>query len=388
MSHRIAFKPEDRFVVAIGHRIVVTTKSGDVFGYDVSWPRIGNAFQFTGARAAFNLQDRFVAVMGHVLVVTTRSGELFGHDVSGGDVGPAFKFTGAKAAFDPQTRFVITMGNTLLVTTHSGELFGHEISGRHIGPVFEFAGTKRAFAPQDRFVVAIGNLMIVITSNGDVFGREVTGRSVGQPFRFSGSRIACNPQDRFVVSVGTLIVVTTRTGDAFGAEVSGHHIGPLVLLNPSEVQAFDAIDADGGSNHLQGDLALGGSAHLVITDSGTFTFNSHAHDSGFDNIHYTLGAVLMTPAGIAFTFEQQGSVEGTVAGLPFGIPRRDDNRMASGSNPAIKAEFNQLRLATFVGRLAVTDTLVAGAKSLIAEAVTSAMQKFGLEAATTIIALV
>ena len=222
-----------------------------------------------------------------------------------------------------------------------------------------------------------------------MFGREVTGRIVGQPFRFSGSRIAFNPQDRFVVTVGNLIVVTTRTGDAFGAEVSGHHIGPIVLLNPSDVQAFDAIDADGGgSNHLQGDLALGGSAHLVITDSGTFTFNSHAHDSGFDNIHYTLGAVLMTPEGLAFTFEQQGSVEGTVAGLPVGTPRRDDNRMTSGSNPVLKAAFNHLRGATFVGRLAVTDTLVVGAKSLIAEAVRSAMQRFGLEAATTIIALV
>jgi hypothetical protein len=388
MSQRIAFKPEDRFVVAIGNRIVVTTKSGDVFGYDVSGHRIGDAFQFTGTRVAADLQDRFVAVMGHVLLVTTRSGEVFGHDVSGHDIGPAFKLSGAKAAFDPQTRFVITTGNTLLVMTYSGEMFGHDISGRHIGPVFELGGTKTAFAGQDRFVVAIGNLLVLITSDGDVFGREVTGRSLGQPFRFSGSRIAFHPQDRFVVTVGNAIVVTTRTGDAFGAEVSGHDIGPSVLLNPSDVQTFDAIDAGGGSHHLQGNPALGGSAHLVVTDSGTFTFNSHAHDCGFDNMDYTLGAVLMTPAGLAFTFEQQGSVEGTVAGLPLGTPRRDDNRMTSGSNPVIKAEFNHLRDATFVGKLAVTDTLVAGAKSLIAEAVTSAVHRVGLEAATTIIALV
>jgi hypothetical protein len=387
MPQRVAFKPGDRFVVAIGSRLVVTTKSGDVFGHDVSGYRIGDAFQFTGARAAFDLQDRFVAVMGHTLLVTTRSGEVFGHDVPGRDIGPAFKFTGAKAAFDPQTRFVITTGNTLLITTRSGEVFGHEISGRHIGPAFTFTGTN-AFDPQDRFVVAVGNLLIVLTSNGDVFGHAVTGRTIGPRFRFSGSSIASNPQDRFVVAVGNLIVVTTRTGDAFGAEVSGRDIGPIVLLNPSDVQAFDAIDAGGGSHHLQGDLALGGSAHLVITDNGTFTFNSHAHDSGFDNIDYTLGAVLMTPAGVAFTFEQQGSVEGTVAGLPFGTPRRDDNRMSSGSNPVIRAEFHRLRDATFVGRLAGTDTLAVGAKSLIVEAMKPAAQKFGLEAATTVIVLV
>lgn len=388
MSNKIAYNPEDRFVVSIGSRIVVTTKSGDVFGHDVSGHQIGDAFQFTGARAACNPQDRFVAVMGNTLMVVTRSGEVFGHDVSGRDIGPALKFSGAKAAFAPQDRFVVTTGNTLLITTYSGEVFGHEISGRHIGPAFKFSGPAAAFNLQDRFVVTIGNLLIVAAANGEVFGHEVTSRTIGPSFRFTGSRMAFTPQDRFVVTVGNLMVITTRTGDAFGADVSGHDIGPIVLLNPSDVQAFDAIDAGGGSNHLQGDLALGGSAHLVITDNGTFTFNSHAHDSGFDSIDYTLGAVLMTPAGVAFTFEQHGSVEGTVAGLPFGTPRRDDNRMSSGSNPAIRAEFNHLRGATFVGRLAGTDTLVGGAKSLIAEAVKSAAQKFGLEAATSVIALV
>jgi hypothetical protein len=78
----------------------------------------------------------------------------------------------------------------------------------------------------------------------------------------------------------------------------------------------------------------------------------------------------------------------TVAGLPFGTPRRDDNRTTSDSNPAIKAEFNHLRRGTVVGELAATDTLVAGAKSLIAEAVKSAALTFGLDGATTIIALV
>jgi hypothetical protein len=388
MSNKIAFNPEDRFVVAIGNRIVVTTKSGGVFGHDVSGHTSGEAFQFSGARAAFNDVDRFVVVIGNTLLVTTRSGDVFGHDVSGRDVGPAFKFTGAKAAFNPGDRFVVTIGNTLIVTTQSGDVFGHEVSGRNIGPAFKFTGSRAAFNRQDRFVVTVGNTLIVTTENGDVFGHEVSGRNIGDPFKFTGSRMAFNPQDRFVVTVGNLMIVTTRTGDAFAAEVSGRNIGPIFVLNPSDVQAFDAIDAGDGSSQLQSDLPLGGSAHLVITENGTFTFNSHAHDSGFDNIDYTLGAVLMTPSGVAFTFEQQGSVEGTVAGLPFGTPRRDDNHTSSGSNSAIRAEFNRLRGATFVGKLAGTDTLVAGVKSLISDAVKSAAEKFGLEAATAVIALV
>src|SRR5260370_3488642 len=92
------------------------------------------------------------------------------------------------------------------------------------------------------------------------------------------------------------------------------------------VQAFD-------SGPLTSGLPLGGSAHVVLTRTGAFTFTGHAHDSGFDNVDYTLSAVLMTPSGLAFTFQHQGGVEGTSAGLPFGTPRRDDDFTSSGSNP-------------------------------------------------------
>jgi hypothetical protein len=388
MSNRIAFHPDDRFVVAISGRIVVITRDGRAFSHDVSAHHSGEAFQFSGDKAAFNSQDRFVVVIGNTLVVITQNGDVFGHDVSGGDIGPAFKFTGAKAAFNPQDRFVVSMGNTLIVTRQNGDVCGHDVSGRDIGPAFTFRGSRPAFNLQDRFVVTIRNTLIVITQTGDVFGHEVTGRDIGQPFKFTGSRMAFNPQDRFMVTVGNLMIVTTRTGDAFAADVSDRNIGAIVLLNPSDVQAFDAIDVDDGSNQLRTRLPLGGSAHLVISDKGTFTFSSHAHDSGFDNLDYTLGAVLMTPSGVAFTFGQQGRVEGTVARLPFGTPRRDDNHTSSGSNLAIRAEFDRLRGATFVGKLAGTDTLVAGVKSLLADALKSAAKKFGLEAATEVTALV
>ena len=388
MTNKIAFNPQDRFVVTIGNRIVVTTQDGSVFGHDVSGHRSGEAFQFTGSKAAFNSQDRFVVTIGNTLIVTTQNGDVFGHDVSGRDIGPPFKFSGSKAAFNPQDRFVVTIGNTLIVTTQNGDVFGHDVSGRDIGPPFKFSGSKAAFNPQqDRFVVTIGNTLIVTTQNGDVFGHDVSGRDIGPPFKFSGSKMAFNPQDRFVVTIGNTLIVTTQNGDAFGADVSGRDIGPIFLLNPSNVQAFDAVDADDGSTQLKSDLPLGGSAHLVITDKGNFTFSCHAHDSGFNNINYTLGAILMTPEGLAFTFAHQGSVEGTSAGLPFGTPRRDDNHISSGSNPIIKDEFDRLRGAIFVGNLAGTDALLEGVKGLIGDALKSAAQKFGLAAATSVIAL-
>ncbi|MCU1238110.1 MAG: hypothetical protein JWP63_6077 [Candidatus Solibacter sp.] len=386
MSNKIAFNPQDRFVVTLGGRIVVTTQDGSVFGHDLSGHHAGDAFQFSGSRAAFNPQDRFVVTMGNRLMVTTQNGAVFGHDVTGIEIGQPFQFTGARAAFNPQDRFVTTIGNKLIVTTQNGDVFGHEITGRDIGPPFKFTGSRMAFNPQDRFVVTAGNTLIVTTQNGDVFGADVSGHGIGPIFKFGGSRMAFNPQDRFVVTNGNTMIVTTRNGDAFGADIAGRNIGPIFQLNPSDVLSFDAIDGD-GTTQLKSGLPLGGSAHLVVTESGAFSFSSHAHDSGFDNIDYTLGAVLMTPSGVAFTFGSQGSVEGTVAGLPFGKPKRDDDHTASGANPALKTEFERLRGATLVAQLAGTDTLTAGLKGLLGEALKSAAQKFGLSAATAVIAL-
>jgi len=61
------------------------------------------------------------------------------------------------------------------------------------------------------------------------------------------------------------------------------------------------------SGPLTSDLPLGGSVHIVLRNNGDFTFSSHAHDSGFDSIHYIISAVLMTPSGmVAFTYQHQG----------------------------------------------------------------------------------
>jgi len=387
LTTKVGFNPQDRFLVTIGNTLVVTTQSGDTFGLDVAGHRVGEAFQFSGAKAAFNPEDRFVVTMGNKLIVITRSGDVFGHDVSGRDIGPAFKFSGSKAAFNPdQDRFVVTMGNLLIVTTQGGDVFGHEVSGRNIGNPFKFSGSKAAFnGPADRFLLTMGNQLIVITRSGDVFGHEVSGRNVGDPFKFSGSRAAFNGEvDRFVVTMGNLLIVTTQSGDAFGHDVSGRNVGVPSLLNPG---ANDTATFDAGP--LTSDLPLGGSVHLVMRRSGDFTISTHAHDSGFSNIDYEISAVLLAASGIAFTFQHGGHVEGTVAGLPFGTPDRNDDSTTSGANPMITREFDGiLSGARLLASLDGKDKLVGGVVGMLGDLLAEAAQSLGKAAVAGAVALV
>lgn len=68
-------------MVGVGSKLMVLTRSGQVFGHEVSERHIGDPFQFSGARMGFNPQDRFVTTIGNTLVVTTENGDAFGADV-------------------------------------------------------------------------------------------------------------------------------------------------------------------------------------------------------------------------------------------------------------------------------------------------------------------
>ena len=220
-------------------------------------------------KVAFNPQDRFLVTIGNTFVVATENGDVFGLDLSGSRIGDAFKFAGSKAAFNhQQDRFVVTMGGTLIVITQDGDVFGHDVSNRHVGQPFKFSGSRAAFNhQQDRFVLTMGNKLIVITRDGAVFGHDVSNRNVGQPFKFTGSRAAFNPQDRFVVTMANLLVITTRNGDAFGHTVSGRDVGAPSLLNPS---AHLALDLAANPDHLQTN------PELVIAGRG-FASNGRFH---------------------------------------------------------------------------------------------------------------
>jgi hypothetical protein len=139
---------------------------------------------------------------------------------------------------------------------------------------------------------------------------------------------------------------------------------------------------------LTSGLPLGGSAHLVMKKNGDFTFNCHAHDSGFDNIDYTVSAVLMTPSGVAFTFAHQGHVEGTPARLPLATPSRNDDFVTGGNNVAITNEWTGISVAKLVANIDGTDTLPGGVEGILGDLLKTAVEELGKAAAGAVISLV
>ena len=132
-------------------------------------------------------------------------------------------------------------------------------------------------------------------------------------------------------------------------------------------------------------LPLGGSAHIVMRRSGDFTFSSHAHDSGFDNIDYVISAVLMTPSGIAFTYQHSGHTESTSAGLPFGTPKRDDNFVTSGNNISIVNELSELPGARLAASIDGVDTLTHGLEGILNDIVKKVADQFETLAANFVV---
>jgi hypothetical protein len=118
----------------------------------------------------------------------------------------------------------------------------------------------------------------------------------------------------------------------------GHEPGRFTYVLPFLPEDSIVLDAQAGS-----DLPMQGSAHAVLKINGDWIFACHVHDSGFDNIDYGLAAVVVSQSGKAYSFRHDGSVEGTIAGLPFGKPRRDDNFETRGNNPAINLDWEELK---------------------------------------------
>jgi uncharacterized protein with LGFP repeats len=140
-----------------------------------------------------------------------------------------------------------------------------------------------------------------------------------------------------------------------------------------------------GTGPLTSDLALGGVANLVVHRNGDFTFSSHAHDSGADNIDYAISAVLVTAPGEAFTFEHSGSVEGALAGLPFGTPNRNSDFSKSGNNPLVTQKWDDI-VATgrFMASLTGRDRQAAALTGLLQQAA----QQFVKIGITAVVALI
>jgi hypothetical protein len=142
------------------------------------------------------------------------------------------------------------------------------------------------------------------------------------------------------------------------------------------------------STFLTCPLPLGGTVNVQMIQNGDYNFAVNAYDSGFDNIDYTVSALLMSTTGYAFTFQHSGSVEGTIAGLPFGTPRRSDNWVGNTTNnPSITNNWDSIISGSYSARIGGTDTIVKGIVGVLGTMVSSAAASLGQAAAKGIIAL-
>lgn len=77
--------------------------------------------------------------------------------------------------------------------------------------------------------------------------------------------------------------------------------------------------------------ALGGTADILVARDGTYAFDVHLHDSGFDPYDVKVRAAVTTPSGLTLVFQCSGHTDGTGSD-PFGSPDRDFDHHERGVN--------------------------------------------------------
>ena len=184
----VAAKPQDKWVLVSGNRIMVITNSGEVHVHQITDDTVGASSQLGGPAVAANPQDRRVLVMGNRILVNTNDGGVFAHDITGEAVGIPFQLDGPPLAANPQDKWVLVMGSRIMVITNNGGVFVHEITRTTIGNPFQLGGPLVAANPQDKWVLVMGSRIMVVTNNGGVFVHEIASSTVGSPFQLDGHR--------------------------------------------------------------------------------------------------------------------------------------------------------------------------------------------------------
>ena len=221
----VAAKPQDKWVLVSGNRIMVITNSGEVHVHQITDDTVGASSQLGGPAVAANPQDRRVLVMGNRILVNTNDGGVFAHDITGEAVGIPFQLDGPPLAANPQDKWVLVMGSRIMVITNNGGVFVHEITRTTIGNPFQLGGPLVAANPQDKWVLVMGSRIMVVTNNGGVFVHEIASSTVGSPFQLDGPPVAVNPQDKWVFTMGNRLIVITSDGRVFVHDVTANTIG-------------------------------------------------------------------------------------------------------------------------------------------------------------------
>jgi Domain of unknown function (DUF4185) len=215
----VASRPEDRWVVTAGDRILVITQAGEVFAHelDLAGKTVGRPFRLAGPRVAARPEDKWLVAMGGRLLVGTADGRVFAHPVLPNAIGPAIELSGARVAARAEDKWVLVGGNRLLVVTHDGRVFAHALAGNAIGAPFQLGGPRVAANPQDKWVIAMERQLLVITRDGELFVHPLVGDDVGvatvwdRPWPFVGA----NPQDRRALAMGERLLILTQHDGLF-----------------------------------------------------------------------------------------------------------------------------------------------------------------------------
>jgi LGFP repeat len=129
---------------------------------------------------------------------------------------------------------------------------------------------------------------------------------------------------------------------------------------------------------------LGGTIDVVMNILGNYTFTGHMHDSGFPNIDYTLGVIIMTPSGIGFSLSHTGHLDGTIT---IFSRHRDDDWTDTNVNPEFQKNWDQIRQGRLFWRLVANDTLSKGVLGLLQQIAEDAAKQVATAGVTALIAL-
>ncbi len=220
---KVAGNPQDKWVLAMGNRILVITAFGDMFAHEINGDTIGVPVQLSGPQVAGNPQDKWVLVMGNRILVITDNGSVFAHDISSTAIGVPVQLSGPSVAANPQDKWVVTANDTILVITASGGVFVHQVSGNTISAAFQLSGPPVAANPEDKWVLATLRAILVITTDGRVFVHSLGSTSVSPATQMTGPPVASNLQDKRVLLMGSgtvRIFVITRQPWRFFAGVN------------------------------------------------------------------------------------------------------------------------------------------------------------------------
>jgi hypothetical protein len=211
----VGARPEDKWVLAQGNRVLVVTNNGLVFQHPISSGSVGTPIgipPISGAiPVAARSTDKWLLAHGADLLVVTEDGHVFAHQVDGyvhsarelGGVAGVAPRVGA----DPGDKWVLVVDDQILVVTKAGKVFGYRLEGDIIHARVELTkpGQSVTGGDRDHWFLGMGSDLVIVSGDGRVVTYAVTTSSIAGPNFISGSqRVAANPGDRWVLGVGTL----------------------------------------------------------------------------------------------------------------------------------------------------------------------------------------